>query len=74
MTAPTTEQRLKVKLVSPAKTSQTGIILPAGSVGYVLAYQRSKNGGGYWVVDFGLMTVINLPVNSPLVSVLNGGR
>lgn len=72
MTSPTTEQRLKVKLTCQAQTAETGIILPAGTVGHVLAYQRGTT-GSYWVVDFGLMTVINLPTNSPMVEVVNGG-
>lgn len=72
MTAPTTQQQyLKLRLTCPAQTAETGIILPAGSIGNVLAYQRGKT-GAYWLVDFGLVTVINMPTNSPLVEIVNG--
>lgn len=73
MMATTTQQQyLKLRLTCPAKTAETGIILPAGTVGKVLAYQRGTT-GAYWVVDFGLQSVINMPTNSPLVEILNGG-
>lgn len=66
-----TQQYLKLRLTCPAQTAETGIILPAGTIGNVLAYQRGQT-GSYWVVDFGLQSVINMPTNSPLVEIVNG--
>lgn len=70
MMATAQQQYLKLRLTCPAKTTQTGITLPAGAIGTVLDYQRGKT-GPYWVVDFGLVTVINMPLNSPLVEIVN---
>lgn len=67
------DQRLKVKLTCQAQTAETGITLPAGTVGWVLDYQRSKT-GPFWVIDFGLLRVVTLPVNSPMVEIIRGGK
>lgn len=62
---------LKVKLTRPARTSITRITLPAGAIGQVLDYRRDKAGSSF-LVDFGLQTVITLPVASPLIEIVNG--
>lgn len=62
---------LKVKLIQPARTHITRITLPTGAIGLVLDYRRDK-GGCSFVLDFGLATVITLPVTSPLIEIVNG--
>jgi hypothetical protein len=62
----TIEQRpfLKVKTPCPTITRESRLVLPAGTIGRVVEYQRKQS---HFIIDFGLLTVITLPVNSPLV-------
>lgn len=69
----TTLTTLKVKLTQPARTRETHITLPAGAIGLVLDYHRDK-AGSFWMIDFGLLSVIRLPIDSPFVELVNGGE
>jgi hypothetical protein len=66
-----TAKALRVKLTRPARTRVTRITLPTGAIGQVLDYRRDKEGCSF-VLDFGLKTVITLPVASPLIEIVNG--
>jgi hypothetical protein len=63
---------IRVITTRPTQTSVTGFIIPANTLGTVLGVQ--KNGTINYLVDFGLMTIIAIPVNSPLIKLIGGDR
>lgn len=66
-----------VELTRPCLTRESHFILPAGSVGKVVGLHIDDSGEWdryHWLIDFGLMTIITLPYDSPLLKVLNGGE
>jgi hypothetical protein len=63
---------IRVKTTRPTQTITTGFVIPAGTIGTVLDVQ--KNGTINYIVDFGLMPVISIPLDSPLITLVNGGE
>jgi hypothetical protein len=60
---------IKVKLTQTIQTQVTGIVLPAGLVGSIVHYQHDiKN--PFYMVDFGLVTVLKFPANSLAIQIL----
>lgn len=76
---PNADNRITVKLTQPARTTETGITLPAGAVGQVIGMHFDDDAEEWnvchWQINFiGLPTVIALPYDSPLIQIVNGGE
>lgn len=72
---PKSDNQILVTLTRPCLTRTTGFILPKNTQGRVVgAYLHPGSKRPCWQIDFGLSRVINLPANSPLLKVLNGGE
>lgn len=70
-----TPQRLQVRLTCQAQTDQSGVILPAGTIGTVLDYQRGVgNESDFMLVNFGLKMAVKVPLTSPLIEIMTGGE
>lgn len=58
--------RSKVKTTTHLKTDTSGFIIPAGTLGTILDVVF-KNGMPCYLVDFGLLWVLWVPINSYLI-------
>ena len=57
---------ITIRTAEDVQTTDTGVVLPRGTRGRILAYEPN-HGKPFFLVDFGLATVVKIEANSRLV-------
>lgn len=73
----TPDNQILVRLTRPCLTRETHFIIPAGTQGRVVGLHVDDTGEWdryHWLIDFGVLPIISVPYDSPLLKVLNGGE
>ena len=70
---PNYDNPITSRTTTHTKSLTTGLIIPAGTEGRILG-GVVKDGFPHWLIDFGLLAVLLVPVNSPLIEIVGGER
>lgn len=63
------KQPITVKTTVDTRARESGLVLPKGTVGNVIGFQKKNALANDLVIDFGLSRVVILPPNSPFIAI-----